>query len=225
MTTEKLESFFNSSSRSAGLRLFSESKVSFLKPSSSEVTAYVKPSYRVILKVESSQMTLLTADCNCGPAQKGQLCKHIWATCLAVLEKSPDFFEGITEVHKKVGFVKTVRPQTESQISSQRAFKLKQDTYRKQLYQKQKERAKEFKNNKKKNFIEVKPTFPPSVQNALDYFSKNGFSLENSLNEVSVFLARKKLSRIFHPDVGGSHDEILELNRNSEILLNFVEKL
>ena len=234
MSTDAFETCFNSSARSAGHRLFKEGKVSFSKPSSLEIMAYVKPNYRVGIKLESLQNTVAHAECNCPPSQKGQPCKHIWAACLAVSEKSADFFEGVTEVTKKAAQAKVTTPQSESQTLSkeiyklkQENFKLKQAMYRKEQYQKQKERAKEFKAGKKKSFKDVQegPTYPGPVQAAIDYFAKNGFSFEGSLNEASVSLARKKLARVFHPDIGGSHGESLELNSNSQVLLIFISKL
>jgi hypothetical protein len=35
--------------------------------------------------------------------------------------------------------------------------------------------------------------------------------------------AKRKLSRIFHPDKGGTHEESVELNQNCEILLRFIK--
>ena len=234
MSTDALESSFNSSARSAGSRLYKEGKVSFSKPSSLEITAYVKPNYRVGLKLTSVQSSEVNAECNCPPSQKGQLCKHVWSVCLAVSEKSPDFFEGVLEITKNALKAKAATPQSEAQALSKEIYKLKQEnfklqqaSYRKEQYQKQKERAKEFKTGKKKAFKHAQeaPTHPVAVQAALDYFSKNGFSFEGSLSEISVSLARKKLARVFHPDIGGSHAESLELNSKSEILLKYIGKL
>ena len=224
MNIDQIENFFKSSARSAGARLYKEAKVSFSKPSAIEVTAYVKPNYRVSLKLDSIRSHKMLVDCNCPQSKKGEFCKHTWAAFLAVYEKAPDFFENTKEVVKKEAVVKTTPAQTESQIKAKAAFKIKQDTYRKEQYQKQKARAKEFKNSKKKSFVET-PTFPKEVQSALDYFSQNGFSFEGSLNEDSVSFARKKLARIFHPDVGGSHAESVELNSNSQILLKYVNSM
>lgn len=223
MTIDTFQSFFKSSARSAGQRLLNEAKVSFSKPSATEIAAYVKPNYRVILKSESLQSSSLNADCNCPPSKKGEFCKHIWAVFLAVFDKSPDFFENMSKITKNTPVLKQ-RVQSETQVNSQNAFKLKQDAYRKEQYQKQKARAKKFKKTKKKSFV-AEPQFPSDVQTALDYFSTNGFSFTDSLNKESIFIARKKLARIFHPDVGGSHDESTELNSQSEVLLKFVAKL
>ena len=74
----------------------------------------------------------------------------------------------------------------------------------------------------KNNQAEVE--LPNAVKSALAYFNLNGFVLEESLDEDSINLARKKLSRVFHPDVGGTHAEILELNNNFDILFAFLKK-
>lgn len=224
MSLETYENFFNSSARSAGSRLYKEAKVSFAKPSALEITSYVKPNYRVNLKLDSLQSKNINVACNCPPSQKGQLCKHIWAAFLVVHEKSPDFLAFAKEVTKKAPTEKIAMPQSEAQILLKENFKLKQEIYRKEQYQKQKLRAKEFKKNKKTSSRSL-TTHSEEVTKALSYFAKNGFILEDSLDEGSVFLARKKLSRIFHPDAGGSHDESLELNNNSEILLKYINKI
>ena len=65
---------------------------------------------------------------------------------------------------------------------------------------------------------------PQDVEMALAYYSQNGFDFKETLDEESLSLARKKLSRIFHPDVGGSHQESLELNNNFDILLKYINK-
>lgn len=191
-------------------------------PSSTEISSYVKPNYRVVLKLDSFQSKNINADCNCPTSQKGQLCKHIWAVFLAVYEKSPEFFETAVEVIKKAAIEKKATPQSEAQIASKNQYRLKQEAYRKDQYQKQKARAKEFKDNKKKS-LKDSPDYPEAVEKALKYFSQNGFSLEDSLSENSISHARKKLSKIFHPDFGGTHAESLELNNYSEVLLRYVK--
>lgn len=212
MNCEAFEQFFSNGARSAGSRLYNEGKVFFSQPSGLEILSYVKPNFKVSLKLESIQSQNIDVDCNCSSSKKGQLCKHIWATFLAVLKKDPHLFESVNKVSTK-----------SPEINSNTAFNSKQEDYRKLQYQKQKARAKEFKIHKKKS-SKVMSVYPDAVQAALIYFSKNGFSFENSLDEASVFLARKKLSRIFHPDVGGSHAETLELNYNSEVILKYISK-
>ena len=225
MAVETWTPFFNSSARSGGDRYFTEGKVSFSQPSSTEIVAYVKPSssFKVTLQTDSLQNKNILTDCTCPASKRGQLCKHIWAACRAVLEKSPEFFEDKNEIQKKQSSVQS-KPLSESvsqaRLEAQAAFKAKQNAYRKEQYQKQKQRLKEQKTSQKSS--RHTPSMPEEVTTALAYFSANGFSLEKSLNEDAVYLARKKLSKIFHPDAGGSHNESLELNHNSEVLLKYV---
>jgi hypothetical protein len=66
-------------------------------------------------------------------------------------------------------------------------------------------------------------TYPAPVQESLDYFSANGFPLDD-LNMTALLNARKLLSRVFHPDKGGTHDEILELNSHFNVLESYLER-
>lgn len=226
MNNDKWAQYFNSSVRRAGERLLTENKISFSQPSSSEVVAYIKAtsSYKVSLKKNDLDNTALFTNCNCPAFQKKQNCKHIWSVFLAVLEKSPDFLEEIKTIEKSTSLSSVVakKIQTESQIKFNEAAKIKQADYRKQQYQKQKLLKKSTKNKMSK--FKQEPTYPADIVAALDYFSKNGFPLNDNLDKSCVLLARKKLSRIFHPDVGGSHSEIVELNEQSEVLLDFLNK-
>ncbi|MGZ5280476.1 MAG: SWIM zinc finger family protein, partial [Pseudobdellovibrionaceae bacterium] len=195
---------------------------------------------RVSLSADDVASELFTATCSCPAASKGTLCKHIWATLLTVEDKRPDFFDGKQEIEKKSPahdeespapakfskpFIKPPpKPLTEAQIQSKEAYKAKQNDYRKQQYQKQKQRLKDIKQDKKKSKNALPaPTLPEDVERAMAYFSDNGFPLENPPRSETVQLAKKKLSRIFHPDIGGSHDEILELNKHCETIFDFIE--
>lgn len=212
MSSEKWESFFKSPIRSAGFRCFTEGKVSFSQLSDTEVMSYVKAStsFKVSMKSDSISDPVVHALCSCPQAKKGQLCKHIWASVLAITEKSPEFFTSKNEIRAGT---------TQGPTEKENTFAKAQADYRKLQYQKQKQRMKEFKKSKKSP---IEPELPQIVQSAFAYFNLNGFSLESSFDEESIYLARKKLSRIFHPDVGGSHSEILELNNNCDILLKYL---
>ena len=41
-------------------------------------------------------------------------------------------------------------------------------------------------------------------------------------DEEALKNAKKKLSRVFHPDIGGSHQESVDLNVNYDILIRFM---
>jgi len=242
MSIENWEHFFKPEARSSGRRFFAEGNVSVSQPSDTEIQAYIKGSspIKVNLKSPSMESALITADCTCPASKKGQLCKHIWATLLTVEDKRPDFFDGKQEIEKKSvaqdeeapsnqkfskPFAKPPpKPLTEAQIESKEAYKAKQNDYRKQQYQKQKQRLKDMKQDKKKSKNTTPaPALPEDVEIAMAYFSENGFPLENPPRVETIQLAKKKLSRIFHPDIGGSHDEILELNKHCEAIFDFIE--
>jgi len=226
------EHFFKPETRSSGRSLFSQGKVSIQQPSDIEVVVYVRvsPPLKVSLKTESMSSNTLIVDCNCPAGKKGLFCKHIWAGLLATEQKNPDFFESKTEIEKKEASSKSTAPAKPTEKSQafeakQAEYKEKQATYRKEQYQKQKQRLKDIKqNNKDKKNQPEKIEFPREIEKALSFFSQNGIELRESLNKELVGSAKKKLARIFHPDLGGSHDEILELNKYADILTEFISQ-
>ncbi len=240
MSIEEWEHYFKPEVRSSGRRYFTAGNVSVSQPSDTEILAYIRgsSSFKVSFKSPSMQSKLITVDCNCPPSKRGQLCKHIWATLLSVKDKKPDFLDGKEEIKKKAdhepaeanSFQKPTkplpnlqqRPMSDSQVKSKTSFKAKQNDYRKQQYQKQKQRLKDRKQANKKT-VSQGPVIPENVQAALVFFSENGFPMDNPPKAEAIQTAKKKLARIFHPDIGGSHAEILELNKNSEALLEFIE--
>ncbi len=206
------------------------------KPSDTEVQAYIRGTtpFKITLKSPSVGSNLISADCTCPAAKKGNLCKHIWATLLKTESDYPDFLDGKKEIEKAVSHVnKNSSPNTKSSYSTVDKIKqpsssvtlmaARQAEYRKIQYQKQKLRAQEFKKNKKTNKTEAVAEPPRLVRQALYFFADNGFNLELPLDAQSVAAAKKKLSRVFHPDAGGTHDEILRLNANSEILIAYIK--
>lgn len=237
MSIKNWEHFFKPEIRNSGQRYFTAGNVSVSQPSDTEIVSYIRgsSSYKVSLKSPSMASNLIQVDCNCPAAKKGQMCKHIWATLLVVDDKRSDFFDGKTEIQKteptatqdqsrkftKSSFRSQPKPLTESQIESQNAFKEKQANYKKQQYQKQKQKLKERKQAKKRSSASASD-LPKSVEVAFAYFSENGFPMDNPPKSESIQLAKKKLSRVFHPDIGGTHDEIVELNNHSEVLLAFI---
>ena len=240
MSVQNWEHFFKPEVRSSGRTLFSQGKVSLQQPSDTEIVAFIRISspLKVSLKTKSIESSTVFADCNCPAGKKDLFCKHIWAALLATEEKNPDFFEDKTEIEKMESHLKATtfkpKPTAQSQAyeDKQAAFKEKQTAYKEQQkekqslyrkiqYQKQKLRQKSFKN--KKSMPEPNE-FPSTVEKALDYFSQNGFELRESMNKDLVSAAKKKLARIFHPDLGGSHEEILDLNKYSDILMGFIKK-
>jgi hypothetical protein len=242
MSVQSWEHFFKPEVRSSGRSLFSQGKVSIQQPSDTEVVAFIRVSapLKVSLKAKSINSKTLYADCNCPAGKKNLFCKHIWAALLATEEKNPDFFEDKTELEKMESILKSTTfksqptAQTKAYEEKQAAFKEKQTAYKEQQkekqslhrkiqYQKQKLRMNEFK-NKKKGVTQNVEEFPSDVEQALVFFSQNGFELRDSMTKEMISSAKKKLARIFHPDLGGSHSEILELNKCTDVLMGFVKK-
>ncbi len=219
MTLTQWEHFFKPEVRKAGRMLFDQGKVSPSKPSDTEVCAYVRPSCRTKLKSQAVESVILFAECDCASSRKGQFCKHLWAILLSTSEKYPDFLESKRDLQKPAA-VESIA-QSKVQTPAQEAYKLKQSEYRKEQYQKQKARLKNQKQARSQKNVFVVSDFSPHIEAALKFFSENGFELRENMSKDAVGLAKKKLSRVFHPDVGGSHDEILTLNHYTEILLKF----
>lgn len=242
MSIENWEHFFKPEVRTSGRRYYSEGNVIISQPSDTEIQAYIRGSspIKVNLKSPSMASPLITADCTCPASKKGQLCKHIWATLLTVEDKKPEFFDDKEELQKSEGVsipnatssiserTKTAfrpqekRPMSEEQQEKQQAFKDKQADYRKAQYQKQKQRLKDKKQSLKGSKFKA-AELPEDVEAAISYFSENGFLMEAPFKIENVQAAKKKLSRIFHPDIGGSHQEIVELNKHSENLITYIE--
>lgn len=234
MSLENWEHFFKPEVRNSGRAFVSKGQVALMRPSDTQAQAYIRTSssFKVMFQSSSIDSPTLTASCTCPQAKKGQFCKHMWAALVVIEEKNPDFFSCKTDLqtqtneadfsNKKLDVKNEVAPKvSQAWADSQAAYKLKQAERRKQQYQLQKERAQKFKKARSSK-TQVASDFPQEVEDALRYFSENGFQLKESLDADSIGLARKKLARVFHPDHGGSHDEIVQLNNFTEILLRFL---
>ncbi len=97
--------------------------------------------------------------------------------------------------------------------------KKRQSEYRKLQYQRQKLWA--AKRKQKQNAKEQAANYPESVSLSLKYFEENGFTFQDRPTGEELISARKKLSRVFHPDAGGTHQESTELNRHYEVLFQY----
>lgn len=212
--TQALEHFFKPEVRNSAIEFIRKNAVVISVGSDTLIEGYVKgsASIKVSLKAETIQSDTFYADCNCPSSKKGQLCKHIWAMLLWTENKYPDFLSSKQNIEKK----------SSQKNPKQSAFKAKQDDYKKQQYQKQKLRNKAIKDEKKKSkFAQAKPDYPEDVEKALLFFAENGFPLQIPFEEDALKNAKKKLSRVFHPDIGGSHQESVDLNVNYDILIRF----
>ncbi|MBC7421512.1 MAG: SWIM zinc finger family protein [Bdellovibrio sp.] len=241
MSLAAWENFFKPETRSSGQVYFRKGVVTSSQPSDTEVQAYIRgaSTFKITLKSSDVGSPLINAACNCPAGKKRILCKHIWAALLKAEQSHPGFLDEKTDIEvseptsllvaNKNVFQKptfTPRPPSQAQLDSQAAYKAKQADYRKEQYQKQKQRLKDQKQSKKSKKAVVADAFefPADVQTAVTFFSMNGFLMEHPLNATVIGMAKKRLSRVFHPDVGGSHDEIIELNKNYEILIKFAKE-
>lgn len=222
---EQFGDLFKSELRTSGRKLFVQEKVSISSGSETAIQAYVRvaPPARVNFSTEDIASADFTAECNCPVAKKSRFCKHIWATLLSVEEKYPDFLLGKSGINK-VEASATPSANESAKPSYQEAANLRASTYRKEQYQKQKTRAKDQKRERKGLGKEAAPQndYPPEVQAALAYFTDNGFEMPEGPSKDIMTEAKRKLSRFFHPDKGGSHDESVELNKHCEIILAFI---
>lgn len=167
---------------------------------------------------------------------KGQFCKHIWSALLKTQLSHPTFLEEKTKIEKeKISAETTFKAKNPSsfkkpemsaeQLDRKLKFQEKQSQYRKEQYKIQSQRQKDFKKSKKNSTEKTSSSIPREVEATLDYFKQNGFIFESPYAITEVNLAKKKLSRVFHPDVGGSHEEILQLNKNCEIIVNYIKSI
>ncbi len=227
MSLSLWEKHFKPEIRNGGNAYIKKGKVALSQSSDTQIQAYVRAatSFKVTLSSESIASDTILATCSCPRSKKEQLCKHIWAVLTTVVEKNLDFLESKIEIQNVSTVASTNLTKSSykpAPTASQEAYKQKQLDYKKLQYQKQKERAKNYKQLKKN--IDNSQSFPSEILAALKYFEENGFNLKESLTQEAIATAKKKLSNVFHPDKGGNHNEILELNKVSEILLQFTNK-
>ena len=218
--------FFKSEIKSSGFKLFAQEKVSVPSGSDTLIQAYVKvsPPIRVRLSSADIESPWIEADCSCPVARKNQFCKHVWATLLCVEQKYPDFLSSKNTIEKPLPAAEIAGETAAAPKSSYLATaKLRASEYRKAQYQKQKLRVKELKRGGKGQEASYNlNVLPQDVQSALVYFADNGFPMPSGPSETVLGEAKRKLSRVFHPDKGGSNEEIVELNRNCELLQRFL---
>lgn len=214
-TIEKLEHFFKPEVKKAGEDLIKKQVVFVQRSVDTQVDAYVKATTptRIFFKSSSIESKGFSVDCNCSSSKKGQLCKHIWAVLVLLDKKSSDFLENKESLEK----LSREEPTSQSQIN----YQAKQAEYRKKAYETQKERAKAIKASAKQRASgKSSPDLPEEVLAAMKYFEDNGFPMSPPFTEEMISEAKRSLSKIFHPDKGGSQDEIQQLLEYSSILLN-----
>lgn len=214
MMTEALSSYFSFEDQIRGQNLFENDAVSIGNSSDTQTQAYVKDSGapRVNFIAESISNPNFEASCTCSAGKKGRFCKHIWATILKLESLESDFLSCRSVIEKAA-------PRQESAASV--AAKARQAEFKQQQKEQNKARNKKMKQEKKQIFTQVTPQYPKDVEAALAYFSVNGFVLSCPVQIKELDIARKTLSRVFHPDKGGTHEEILTLNRNFDVIVDY----
>lgn len=210
---KSLEHFFKPEVRNRGEVYYDEDSVYLLQATDTDIAGVIKatPPVRVKLTSQSVSDATFTVDCSCTSSQKGQLCKHIWGTILTAALDYPDFFESKTDLIK-ADAAKLTKPKHEE-------LKAKQSAYRKEQYRKLKSEKKA-----KKASSSHRPAYNDEAEAAIKYFSENGFELERPINIEVLQSAKKLLSRVFHPDKGGSHAEALQLNKHFDVLLSVIRR-
>jgi uncharacterized Zn finger protein len=230
---------FKSEVKTSGRKLIVQEKIFVSSASDTDIHAYVRgtSSFHVRLSSKDIGSESFSAECNCPVAKRGQFCKHIWATLLCVGEKYPDFLNAKQEIHRaNIEHAPTERLFANRVSQPSRSeTKLRAAEYRKLAYQINKERLKGFKQKRaqlekearaqssRSGVASLTAKLPAKVEEALAYFSKNGFPMPEGPDKMIVSEAKRKLSRVFHPDKGGSTDEIIELNHYCELLLRFLQ--
>ena len=213
---EQWSHFFKPEVSKQGEKSFAEGDVFLKIKGDTHIHAYVKSSSPIRIHFSSISIAspLFNAACSCSASEKGQFCKHIWATLLAVEQQHPDFLDAKKEIYKTFE-----EPEVdEKHAAFKEKQKARQAEYRKEQYQKQKQRLKD---RKSASVAAEEPGFPPKVQGAVDFFAENGFHFVDPIDPQDVANAKKVLSKVFHPDKGGTHEEILLLNSNYEILMKW----
>jgi SWIM zinc finger len=217
--------------KSAGQKLIAQDKISLTSKSDTGIQAYARttPAFKVSLVSPSISSTSFTADCTCPAAKKERFCKHIWAVLLSVEKDYSDFLNAKINIQKieAANESKTVTTlQAEKNLLReliQKEYKenarLKANDYRKELYQKQKNLLNDKKNRLKNSSTQKSvKKYPNEVESALSYFSENGFPMLDGPSKDILIEAKRNLSRVFHPDKGGTHAESVLLNQNCTVL-------
>lgn len=226
-------SYFSSSEQNRGEDLFSRNAVLISSASDTDVRALIRASTpaRVTLSAAEVGAADFSGRCSCPVARKGNLCRHVWAVLLALEDKGYDFLEGkeavsVNESEPSIG--RESAPKSERSIAYAEEQKARAKEYRKQNAEKAKARNKEFRerikdsNSSKKNRAPAF-SYPAPVEEARQYFQANGFTMSQPIEMEELLNAKKQLSRVFHPDKGGTHDEILELNENFQTILDYLK--
>lgn len=227
---QKFAEYFKPEIQKRGLQDFLKGLAFVSTASDTQVQGFVKgmTPMKVSFRSEDIANPLFTAACSCSAAPKGGYCKHMWAMLLAVEKKHPDFLESKTAIEKNESHFEKPKLQMSPEAEIRAAvYKEKQAQFKRQQYEKQKAWAKDKLRQKKEKRdqveeIQIREKYSPPIEQALEFFTNNGFQMEDLPSMDVLNLARKHLSRVFHPDKGGTHEETILLNHQYEILSRFI---
>ncbi len=212
----QLGHLFKPEIKNYGAQEFSKGTIFISNHSDTQIQASMKSMIpiRISLRAESISSSDFSANCNCQVYIKGNLCKHIWAVLLTVEIKHPDFLNSKTNIEMLTPVVKaTVSKHKENQAE-----------FKKQQYEKQKIWAKDLRVRKKNKLNEPSAKeYPANIQSALEFFSLNGYIINEVTDPEELNKAKKTLYRVFHPDKGGSHAEAVILNKHFDVLVEFLQ--
>ena len=211
MNIDSLADFFMPEDRKRGEDLFNNDVISISSASDTQALAYVRASGapRVSFDADDIASSSFQADCTCPVSRKGKFCKHIWATLLKLEENGADFLASKLLVKKAA---------TKPESAASLAAKARQAEYKQQRRDQNRACNKKNRRDKKEASSTVLPIYSHDVEAARAYFFVNGFEFSHPPLAEELASARKILTRVFHPDRGGSHTEMLELNRNYDLL-------
>ncbi len=218
MATDTLADFFMPEDRKHGEDLFENNVVSIANASDTQARAYVKaagaPCVSFVAKNIASPS--FQADCTCPTAKRGRLCKHIWATLLKLEAIDSDFLACKSLIEKAAA-----KPESAASL----AAKERQAEYKQKYKDLNKARNKKFRDAKKQVVQPPAYTYSDEVEAAITYFSANGFELSHPIQIKDLNMARKTLARVFHPDKGGTHAETLMLNKNHDVIVDYLGRI
>jgi hypothetical protein len=213
---EKFGHFFKPEVRRQGAESAKKGSVVLSLVSDTRIEGHVRGTSpaKIVFSAASVASAVFSVTCTCAPSSRGQLCRHLWAALLLLESKHPDFLESKRDLEKDDSLVEKsqAKPKARSEAQAE---------YRKKQYARLKEQKKASRQTSRKAPVHT-PEYPAHVQKALSYFAENGFPVDGEISIEYLSVAKKKLSRVFHPDKGGTHEEMLDLNRNFEVLASWV---
>ncbi len=222
---DDLENSFASAERRKGRELESKGQVILSSASDSEVQAFVKGSRsgRVRLYADDITSSEFFAKCSCSGAS-GR-CRHIWAVVLKLSTQGADFLIHRRELRSPPQAAEpAAQVAAKANVSSEYKERLNEQLKlrRKAHYKAQKLKKQSVRNQAKGGSAQPHTKlYPEAVQAALVYFEVNGFKLDPP-ELTQLLLAKRQLSRVFHPDRGGTHEEALQLSECFNIVRDYL---